>query len=151
MVDLSAAELGMDPLEIRRKNFIPKEKFPYQTPVALLYDSGNYAGALDKALESFDYPAFRKEQEQARKRGRYLGVGFSTYVEACGLAPSQVVGSLGAQAGLYESATGRVRPPGKGGVCTGSNAPGKGHETTFAQVPSDELEVPIEDIEILHG
>ncbi|TMB10201.1 MAG: xanthine dehydrogenase family protein molybdopterin-binding subunit, partial [Deltaproteobacteria bacterium] len=151
MVDLSAAELGVDPLEIRRKNFIPKEKFPYQTPVALLYDSGNYAGALDKALETFDYPAFRNEQEQARKRGRYLGVGFSTYVEACGLAPSQVVGSLGAQAGLYESATVRVHPTGKVTVFTGSHSHGQGHETTFAQVAADELQLPIEDIEIVHG
>ncbi|TMA40330.1 MAG: xanthine dehydrogenase family protein molybdopterin-binding subunit, partial [Deltaproteobacteria bacterium] len=130
MVDLSARELGMDPLEIRRKNFIPKEKFPYQTPVAVLYDSGNYAAALDKALESFDYAAFRKEQEQARKRGRYLGVGFSTYVEACGLAPSQVAGALGAQAGLYESATVRVHPTGKVTVFTGSHSHGQGHETT---------------------
>src|SRR5438552_5888170 len=151
MVDLSAAELGVDPLEIRRKNFIPKEKFPYQTPVALLYDSGNYAGALDKALETFDYPAFRNEQEEARARGRYLGVGFSTYVEACGLAPSQVVGSLGAQAGLYESATVRVHPTGKVSVFTGSHSHGQGHETTFAQVASDELQLPIEDIEIVHG
>src|SRR5882724_6929588 len=90
MVDLAAQELAMDPLELRRKKFISKDQFPYQTPVALLYDSGNYEAALDKALESFDYGAFRKEQEQARKQGRYLGVGFSTYVEACGLAPSQV-------------------------------------------------------------
>src|SRR2546427_24905 len=130
MVDLSAAELGMDPLELRRKNFIPKEKFPYQTPVAVMYDSGNYQAALDKALESFDYRAFRKEQEQARKQGRYLGVGFSTYVEACGLAPSQVAGALGAQAGLYESATGRVHPTGKVTGFTGSHSPGQGHETT---------------------
>ena len=151
MVDLSANELGMDPLEIRRKNFIPKDKFPYQTPVALVYDSGDYAGALDKALETFDYQAFRKEQEQARKRGRYLGVGFSTYLEACGLAPSQVVGSLGAQAGLYESATVRVHPTGKVSVFTGSHSHGQGHETTFAQVASDELQLPIEDIEIVHG
>ena len=151
MVDLSARELGMDPLEIRRKNFIPKEKFPYQTPVAVLYDSGNYAAALDKALESFDYAAFRKEQEQARKRGRYLGVGFSTYVEACGLAPSQVAGALGAQAGLYESATVRVHPTGKVTVFTGSHSHGQGHETTFAQVAADELQLPLEDVEIVHG
>src|SRR5438093_12395379 len=151
MVRLSARELGMDPLEIRRKNFIPKEKFPYQTPVAVLYDSGNYAAALDKALESFDYAGFRKEQEQARKRGRYLGVGFSTYVEACGLAPSQVAGALGAQAGLYESATVRVHPTGKVTVFTGSHSHGQGHETTFAQVAADELQLPIEDIEIVHG
>ncbi|HZX95129.1 MAG TPA: molybdopterin cofactor-binding domain-containing protein [Myxococcales bacterium] len=151
MVDLSAAELGMDPVEIRRKNFIPKDKFPYQTPVAVMYDSGNYEGALDKALESFDYKAFRKEQEQARKQGRYLGVGFSTYVEACGLAPSQVAGALGAQAGLYESATVRVHPTGKVTVFTGSHSHGQGHETTFAQVAADELQLPMEDIEIVHG
>src|SRR2546427_4260527 len=151
MVDLSAAELGMDPLELRRKNFIPKEKFPYQTPVAVMYDSGNYQAALDKALESFDYRAFRKEQEQARKQGRYLGVGFSTYVEACGLAPSQVAGALGAQAGLYESATVRVHPTGKVTVFTGSHSHGQGHETTFAQVAADELQVPMEDVEIVHG
>src|SRR5438105_7309963 len=151
MVDLSARELGMDPLEIRRKNFIPKEKFPYQTPVAVLYDSGNYAAALDKAPESFDYAAFRKEQEQARERGRYLGVGFSTYVEACGLAPSKAAGALGAQAGLYESATVRVHPTGKVTVFTGSHSHGQGHETTFAQVAADELQLPLEDVEIVHG
>ena len=151
MVDLAAQELGMDPIALRRKNFIPKEKFPYQTPVALVYDSGNYEGALDKALESFDYRAFRKEQEQARKQGKYLGVGFSTYVEACGLAPSQVAGALGAQAGLYESATVRVHPTGKVTVFTGSHSHGQGHETTFAQVAADELQVPIEDVEIVHG
>jgi aerobic carbon-monoxide dehydrogenase large subunit len=151
MMDLSAHALGMDRLEIRRKNFIPKDKFPYQTPVAVMYDSGNYEGALDKALETFDYKAFRKEQEQARKQGRYLGVGFSTYVEACGLAPSQVAGALGAQAGLYESATVRVHPTGKVTVFTGSHSHGQGHETTFAQVAADELQLPMEDVEIVHG
>src|SRR6266851_5544954 len=143
MVDLAAQELSMDPLDVRRGNFIPPEKFPYQTPVALLYDSGNYAGALDKALGLFDYAAFRKEQQAARKQGRYLGVGFSTYVEACGLAPSQVAGALGAQAGLYESATVRVHPTGKVTVFTGSHSHGQGHETTFSQVVADELQVPI--------
>src|SRR5262249_54456673 len=117
----------------------------------LQYDSGNYEGALDKALETFDYKAFRKEQEQARKQGRYLGVGFTTYVEACGLAPSQVAGALGAQAGLYESATVRVHPTGKVTVFTGSHSHGQGHETTFAQVAADELQIPIEDVEIVHG
>jgi carbon-monoxide dehydrogenase large subunit len=151
LVDLSAKALSMDPLELRRKNFISKDAFPYQTPVALLYDSGNYAGALDKALTMFDYPAFRKEQAAARKQGRYLGVGFSTYLEACGLAPSQVAGALGAQAGLYESATVRVHPTGKVTVFTGSHSHGQGHETTFAQVAADELQVPLEDVEIVHG
>ncbi|HET7787339.1 MAG TPA: molybdopterin cofactor-binding domain-containing protein [Myxococcales bacterium] len=151
MMDLCAHALGVDRLEIRRKNFIPKDKFPYQTPVAVMYDSGNYDAALDKALQTFDYKAFRKEQEQARRQGRYLGVGFSTYVEACGLAPSQVAGALGAQAGLYESATVRVHPTGKVTVFTGSHSHGQGHETTFAQVAADELQLPIEDVEIVHG
>src|SRR4051812_2248323 len=151
LVDLSAQELGMDPIEIRRKNFIAPDKFPYQTPVALMYDSGNYAGALDKALGMFDYKAFRAEQAAARKQGRYLGVGFSTYLEACGLAPSQVAGALGAQAGLYESATVRVYPTGKVSVFTGSHSHGQGHETTFAQVIADELQLPMDDIEIVHG
>ena len=151
LVDLSAKELGMDPVEVRRKNFIPADKFPYQTPVALLYDSGNYAGALDKALQIFDYKAFRREQESARKQGRYLGVGFSTYLEACGLAPSAVAGALGAQAGLYESANIRVHPTGKVTVFTGSHSHGQGHETTFAQVVADELQVPIDDVDIIHG
>src|SRR5438477_5715554 len=151
LVDLSARELGMDPVEIRRKNFIPPDKFPYQTPVALLYDGGNYAGALDKALGMFDYPAFRREQDAARKQGRYLGVGFSTYLEACGLAPSAVAGALGAQAGLYESATVRVYPTGKVTVFTGSHSHGQGHETTFSQVVADELQVPLEDVEVVHG
>jgi carbon-monoxide dehydrogenase large subunit len=151
MVDLAAHELGMDVVEIRRKNFIPPEKFPYQTPVAVQYDSGNYAGALDKALQIFDYKKFRKEQEEARKKGRYLGVGFSTYVEACGLAPSQVAGALGAQAGLYESASVRIHPTGKVTVFTGSHSHGQGHETTFSQIVADELGLPMEDIDIVHG
>src|SRR5438874_4323575 len=151
MVDLAAQELGIDPVEIRRRNFIPKDAFPYQTPVALLYDSGNYEAALDKALKMLDYGAFRREQDRLRKVGRYLGVGFSTYVEACGLAPSQVAGALGAQAGLYESATVRVHPTGKVTVFTGSHSHGQGHETTFAQIAGDELQLPIEDIEIVHG
>ncbi len=151
MVDLAAKELGIDPVELRRRNFIGPEQFPYQTPVAVMYDSGNYAAALDKALEILNYGAFRREQDKLRQQGRYLGVGFSTYVEACGLAPSQVAGALGAQAGLYESATVRVHPTGKVTVFTGSHSHGQGHETTFAQVAADELGLPMEDIEIVHG
>ena len=151
MVDLSARQLSMDPVELRRKNFIPKDKFPYQTPVAFVYDSGDYEGALEKALEMLDYPALRKEQERLRKQDRYLGIGFSTYLEACGLAPSAVAGSLGAQAGLYESATVRVTPTGKVTVLTGSHSHGQGHETTFAQVVADQLGIPIEDVEVIHG
>src|SRR5256886_1468692 len=151
MVDLAAQDLGVDPVELRRRNFISPDQFPYQTPVAVMYDSGNYAGALDKALEILNYGAFRREQDKLRQQGRYLGVGFSTYVEACGLAPSQVAGALGAQAGLYESATVRVHPTGKVTVFTGSHSHGQGHETTFAQVAADELQVPFEDVEIVHG
>jgi aerobic carbon-monoxide dehydrogenase large subunit len=151
MVDLAAKELTADPVELRRKNFIRKDQFPYQTPVALLYDSGDYEAALDKALELLDYRGVRKEQDRLRQQGRYVGIGFSTYVEACGLAPSQVAGALGAQAGLYESATVRVHPTGKVTVFTGSHSHGQGHETTFAQVAADELGLPLEDVEIVHG
>src|SRR5438309_10078508 len=151
MVDLAAKELGVDPVELRRRNFIATDKFPYQTPVAVMYDSGNYTAALDKALEILNYGAFRREQDKLRQQGRYLGVGFSTYVEACGLAPSQVAGSLGAQAGLYESATVRVHPTGKVTVFTGSHSHGQGHETTFAQLVSHDLGIPMDDIEIVHG
>jgi carbon-monoxide dehydrogenase large subunit len=151
MADLAARELKMDPVELRRKNFIPSDQFPYQTPVAVMYDSGNYTGALDKALHILDYQKLRKEQEQARAQGKLIGIGFSTYVEACGLAPSQVAGALGAQAGLYESASVRVHPTAKVTIFTGSHSHGQGHETTFAQIAADELQMPIEDVEIVHG
>ncbi|HZS33074.1 MAG TPA: molybdopterin cofactor-binding domain-containing protein, partial [Methylomirabilota bacterium] len=126
-------------------------KFPYQTPVAFQYDSGDYGPALDRALQMIDYRKFRAEQEAARKEGRYLGIGLATYIEACGPAPSQVAGALGAQAGLWESAQVRVHPTGKITVYTGSHAHGQGHETTFAQLAADALQVPFEDVEIVHG
>jgi len=151
MVDLAARATGMDPAEIRRKNFIPADAFPYETPVALTYDSGNYEPAMDRCLEMLGYGDFRAEQERAREEGRYLGVGFSSYIEACGLAPSHVVGALGAQAGLYESGTVRVHPTGKVTVFTGSHSHGQGHETTFAQVAADALGVGLDDVEIVHG
>ena len=151
MLDAGAAKLKLDPADVRKKNFIPKFSTPYQTPVALAYDSGDYAPALDKLLTMLDYKKFRTEQEQARKQGRLLGVGFSTYIEACSIAPSKVVGSLGAQAGLYESGQVRVHPTGKVTVYTGSHAHGQGHETTFAQLVGDELGIPMDDIEIVHG
>jgi carbon-monoxide dehydrogenase large subunit len=151
MVDLGARQLGLDPAELRRQNFIPPNAFPYQTPVALLYDSGNYEPALDRALAMVDYKNFRLEQERLRKQGRYLGVGLSSYIEACGLAPSQVVGQLGSQAGLYESAAVRVYPTGKVSVYTGSHQQGQGHETTFAQVVADRLGISIDDVDIVHG
>jgi carbon-monoxide dehydrogenase large subunit len=151
MMDIAAKELNMDPAELRRRNFIDKDQFPYQTPVALTYDSGNYAPALDRALEMVGYEQFRVEQAEARQRGKYLGIGLSCYIEACGLAPSTVVGQLGAQAGLYESATVRVHPTGKVTVFVGTHSHGQGHATTFSQVAADELGIPIEDIEIVHG
>src|SRR5439155_10356819 len=119
------------PAELRRRNFIPPESFPFQTAVALQYDSGNYAPAMDRALEMVGYEQLRAEQAKARLDGRYIGIGFSSYIEACGLAPSTVAGALGAQAGLWESATVRVHPTGKVTVFTGSHSHGQGHETTF--------------------
>jgi aerobic carbon-monoxide dehydrogenase large subunit len=151
LVDLSARQLGMDPAELRRRNFIPPDQFPYLTPVALQYDSGNYEPALDRALAMADYTNLRIEQQRLRKQGRYIGVGLSSYIEACGLAPSQVVGQLGAQAGLYESANVRVHPTGKVSVFTGSHQQGQGHETTFAQLVADRLGVSTDDVEVVHG
>src|SRR5690606_28132877 len=139
MVDLCADEIGMDPVEVRRKNLIRAEEFPYDNALGLQYDSGNYHRALEKALEMIDYDAFRKEQEEARKQGRYLGIGFSTYVEICGLGPSKVAGAVGFQGGLWESATVRVHPSGKVSVFTGASPHGQGEETTFAQIVSQKL------------
>jgi carbon-monoxide dehydrogenase large subunit len=151
MCDLTARALGQDPAEFRRRNFIASSKFPYQTPVAFQYDSGNYGPALDRALQMLDYKKLRGEQEAARKQGRHLGIGLATYIEACGPAPSQVVGALGGQAGLWESAQVRVHPTGKVTVFTGAHSQGQGHETTFAQLAADELGLPLEDVEIVHG
>ncbi|HEY8550457.1 MAG TPA: molybdopterin cofactor-binding domain-containing protein [Vicinamibacterales bacterium] len=147
----AADELGIDQAEFRRRNFIRPDEFPYQTKVALQYDSGNYEAALDEALRKIDYKALRAEQEKARKEGRFIGIGFSSYLEACGLAPSKVVGSLGAQAGQWESAVVRVMPTGKVEVLTGAHSHGQGHETAFAQLVADELQVPMSDVSIVHG
>src|SRR5437879_6446723 len=151
MVDAAAARLKMDPAEVRKKNFIPKFANGYQTKVALMYDSGNYAAAFDKLLQMLDYKKFRAEQAAERSRGRLIGVGFSTYIEACSIAPSKVVGALGAQAGLWESATVRVHPTGKVTVYTGSHSHGQGHETTMAQLAADQLGIAMDDVEIVHG
>ncbi len=151
LVDIGARELGMDPTEVRRRNFVAPSQFPFQTQVALVYDSGNYAPALDKALQAVGYQRLREEQAKGRKNDQYIGIGVSTYIEACGLAPSAVVGSLGAQAGQWESAIVRVHPTGVVTVFTGSHSHGQGHETTFAQLVAGELEIPIEHVEIVHG
>jgi aerobic carbon-monoxide dehydrogenase large subunit len=151
MVEAGAAALKMDVAEVRRKNFIPKFSGAFQTLVAVSYDSGDYAAAFDKLLQIFDYRKFRAEQAEARKQGRLLGVGFSAYIEACSIAPSKVVGALGAGAGLYESGVVRVHPTGKVSVFTGSHSHGQGHETTFAQLVASELGVAMDDVDIIHG
>ncbi len=154
MVDRFAAEIGMDPAEVRRKNFIPPDAFPYDNGLGLLpYDSGNYEAALNKALEIVGYADFRKEQEEARKQGRYLGLGLSSYVEICGVAPSKWIGLPGEGwgAGLWESANVRIHLTGKVVVTTGSLPHGQGVETTFAQIVADELGVPYEDVVIEHS
>lgn len=155
LVDLGALEMGMDPADLRLKNFIPPfdgvNEPGYQTQVALQYDSGNYAPVLKRALEMVGYEDFRKQQQDSLSNGKLLGIGFSTYIEACGIAPSAVVGALGARAGLYESAQVRVQPTGKVSVYTGSHSHGQGHETTFVQVVADKLGIPLEDVELVHG
>lgn len=154
MVDRFAAEIGMDPAEVRRKNFIPPDAFPYDNGMGLLpYDSGNYEAALNKALDIIGYANFRKEQEEARKHGRYLGLGISSYVEICGVAPSKWIGLPGEGwgAGLWESANVRIHLTGKVVVTTGSLPHGQGVETTFAQIVADELGVPYDDVVIEHS
>jgi len=151
IVDKAARETGVDRVELRRRNFISKDAFPYQTPVALQYDSGNYDQSLDRALELSDYAGFAARKEESARAGKLRGIGISTYIEACGIAPSAVVGSLGARAGLFEAANVRVNPTGSVSVFTGSHSHGQGHETTFAQLVADRLGVPFENVEIVHG
>ncbi|MCL4107152.1 UNVERIFIED_CONTAM: hypothetical protein GTU68_032967 [Idotea baltica] len=155
LLDLGALEMDMDPAALRKLNFIPAfdgiEQPGYQTQVALQYDSGDYQPVLDRALEMVGYEDFRAEQKKSLENGKILGIGFSTYVEACGIAPSAVVGALGARAGLFESAQVRVQPTGKVSVYTGSHSHGQGHETTFVQVVADKLGIPMEDVDLIHG
>ncbi len=151
IVDVAADEMGIDPVELRRRNFIPTDAFPYQTPVALQYDSGDYFTTLEMATKAADYAGFEARRAEAARRGKYRGIGVSSYIEACGIAPSQVVGALGGRAGLYESAEVRVHPTGSVTVFTGTHSHGQGHETTFAQLVSDLLQVPMSSIEIVHG
>jgi carbon-monoxide dehydrogenase large subunit len=151
LVDACALDTGMDRIAIRRKNFIAADAFPYQTPVALQYDSGNYQATLDACLKAADYAGFETRRGAAAARGKLRGIGVSTYIEACGIAPSAVVGSLGARAGLYECANIRVHPTGSVTVFTGAHSHGQGHETTFAQLVSAQLGVPMDQVEIVHG
>jgi carbon-monoxide dehydrogenase large subunit len=151
IIDVAAQELGLDPVEIRRKNLIPAEAFPYQTPVVVAYDSGNYPALFDEVEKLADYKAMRQAQAEARKAGRLVGVGFSSCIEASGPAPSAAAMALGGAVGLWESGQIRVHPTGKVSVYTGSHAHGQGHETTFAQVVADEFGIPMEDVDIVHG
>ena len=151
LVDKAAREMNMDRVEIRRKNFIPSDAFPYQTPVALQYDSGDYEATLSAALANGDVDGFAARKAASEAKGMKRGIGYSTYIEACGIAPSAVAGSLGARAGLYESAEVRVHPTGSVTIFTGSHSHGQGHETTFAQLVSDRLGIPMEQIDISHG
>jgi carbon-monoxide dehydrogenase large subunit len=153
MMDELAAELGMDPMEVRRKNWIGHEEFPYTTVAGLTYDSGNYEVASDRALELLGYRQLREEQEERRRSGDtiQLGIGISTFTEMCGLAPSRVLGSLSYGAGGWEHAAIRMLPTGKVEVITGSSPHGQGHETAWSQIVADRLGIPFEDVEVLHG
>jgi aerobic carbon-monoxide dehydrogenase large subunit len=154
-VDLVARELDLDPVEVRRKNFVQPEDFPYDPGIlkGLKYDSGDYEKALDRALELVDYEGFRRDQEEARRQGRYRGIGFSTYVEICGAAPSAWIGAVGEGwgASMWESANVRVHLTGKVAVTIGTQPQGQGHETTTAQVVASELGIPIEDVTVDYG
>ena len=149
LVETAAREMKIDPVQIRRRNFI--KDFPYQTPVALCYDTGNYEATLNAALDLADVSGFQKRKEESLRRGKLRGIGYACYIEACGIAPSNVAGSLGARAGLFEAGEIRVHPTGTVTVFTGSHAHGQGHETTFAQVVADRLGLPLEAVEIVHG
>jgi aerobic carbon-monoxide dehydrogenase large subunit len=153
IMDELANELGIEPLELRERNWIKHEEFPYTTIAGLTYDSGNYEAATAKARELFDYDGLRDEQRQRNERGDKvrLGIGISTFTEMCGLAPSRVLGSLSYGAGGWESASIRMLPTGKVEVVTGSSAHGQGHETAWSQIVADQLGVPFEDIRVLHG
>ena len=151
LVDLLADKLDVDPVELRRRNLIPKFEDGYDVATGLTYDSGDYESTLDACLDAAGYKELRSEQERARREGRYIGIGVSTYVEICGLGPSQVAGAVGFQGGLWESAIVRFSPTGKVNVVIGSSPHGQGEETTFAQIVAEEVGVDIDDVEVLHS
>jgi aerobic carbon-monoxide dehydrogenase large subunit len=151
LVDSAAREMKIDPAELRRRNFIANDAFPYATPVGLTYDSGDYFKTLEMAVKASDYAGFAQRRAEAAKRGKLRGIGISTYIEACAMAPSVMAGQLGARAGFYESAEVRTHPTGSITVFTGSHSHGQGHETTFAQLISERLGVAIDQVEIVHG
>ncbi len=149
LIEKAAREMGMDPAELRRRNFI--REFPHQTPVIMAYDCGDFAGNMDKAQAAADVAGFPARKAESVARGKLRGLGYSSYIEACGIAPSAAVGSLGAGVGLWESAEVRVNPVGTIEILTGSHSHGQGHETTFAQIVAERFSVPIENVSIVHG
>lgn len=151
LVDTAARQLGMDRIELRRKNLIRPDQFPYQTQVALQYDIGDYQATLEMALEANDRGGYERRKADSAARGKLRGFGISTYIEACGIAPSALVGALGARAGLYEAATVRVHPTGSVTVFTGTHSHGQGHETTFAQLVAEKLGVSPDLVDVVHG
>ena len=151
MIDLFAREIGMDPVEVRRKNFIQSSEFPFTNAFGLIYDSGNYEGSLDKALQLAGYTQLRQRQADALRQGRYIGIGLSTWIEICGLGPAAATAPATGGLGLIESAHVRVHPTGSAQVFVGTHAHGQGHDTTFAQIAADTLGLPYESIEIRHG
>jgi carbon-monoxide dehydrogenase large subunit len=151
LIDRFAAAIGMDPVDVRRRNLIPKFDNGHPVATGLSYDSGDYHANLEKALAHVGYDALRREQAEARKHGRHIGIGVSTYVEICGLGPSQVAGAIGFQGGLWESAIVRFHPSGKVNVFIGAKPHGQGEETTFAQIVASEIGVDVNDVKVMHG
>jgi aerobic carbon-monoxide dehydrogenase large subunit len=149
LVEVAARQLGQDPAKFRMKNFV--KKWPHQTPVIMMYDAGDYTGTMKQAMKLADVAGFAKRKRDSAKAGKLRGLGYSAYIEACGIAPSSAVGSLGAGVGLWESAEVRVNPTGNVEVLTGSHSHGQGHETTFAQLVAGRLGIPIDQVSIVHG
>jgi aerobic carbon-monoxide dehydrogenase large subunit len=149
LMETAARQVKVDPTELRNRNFI--RQFPYQTPVIMTYDTGDFVASLDAAKKAIDYAGFPARREEAKKEGKLRGIGVSCYIEACGIAPSKAVGSLGAGVGLWESAEVRVNPVGTIEILTGSHSHGQGHETTFCQLVADRLGIPIDQVSIVHG
>jgi carbon-monoxide dehydrogenase large subunit len=151
IVEVAARELGMDRLELRQRNFVPADGFPYQTPVALAYDSGDYEKVLSKARDLADIDGFAERKARSEARGKRRGIGFSNYIEACGLAPSNVAGAIGAGIALYETAEIRFSPTGSVSVYAGTKSQGQGHETTYAQLVADRLGLPADKVDVIEG
>ena len=151
LMKTAADELNIDPIDFRRQNFISKEAFPFETITGMVYDSGDYEKALNKAIGMADYNQLRERQEDLRKEGRYLGIGVSSFIEMSGLGPSAICGMLGAKSGYWENSTIRVHPSGTVTAFCGTSGHGQGHETTFAQIVADKLGVPYDDIEVVEG